>query len=267
MRKFTLVLTLFAVIALQFNLAAPKAAAQAEWLNLTNVNKGVIGVQYAVKKNIKTKVMIVRGADKYTYNLTANQEEMFPLQLGNGEYTITLLENTTGNQYKVAGRETVTVKLADAKNVFLNSIQNVNWTPSSTAIVKAKEITEQKKTDADKVKAVYEYIINNVKYDKKLAANVTTDYIPQIDKTFETNKDICYGYAALTAAMLRSLDIPTKLVMGTTDQLDVYHAWNEVYLNGKWVIIDTTIDAGLNNGTKTFKMIKNSNQYKMEKQY
>ncbi len=43
--------------------------------------------------------------------------------------------------------------------------------------------------------------------------------------------------------MLRSIDIPTKLVMGYKNDIEKYHAWNEVYLDGKWINLDTTYDS------------------------
>ncbi|MNV81246.1 hypothetical protein D3C71_1748990 [compost metagenome] len=61
--------------------------------------------------------------------------------------------------------------------------------------------------------------------------------------------------------MLRSLNIPTKLVMGNSTYVNKYHAWNEVYLNGKWNIIDTTVDSGLKKINKKFDMIKKSSDY------
>ncbi|MNY81920.1 Transglutaminase-like superfamily protein [compost metagenome] len=66
--------------------------------------------------------------------------------------------------------------------------------------------------------------------------------------------------------MTRSVGIPTKLVMGTSEYVTAYHAWNEVYVNEEWITIDTTIDAGLisDNG-KT--MIKDSTKYEGAKFY
>ena len=42
---------------------------------------------------------------------------------------------------------------------------------------------------------------------------------------------------------------------------DSYHAWNEVYVSGKWVVIDTTRDAALLDSLTQFNMEKNSSDY------
>lgn len=268
MRKLIMMIVAVFVLFASINVTAAEASEATAWLNTTELSNGVVGVQYAVNAKVKTKVMITKGTEKYTYNLSAAKKvEQFPLQLGNGDYTITLLENTTGNQYKVVKKEVVKLDLKDSKVVYLNSIQNVSWTDSSSAIVKAKELTKGKTTDNEKVKAIYEYIITNINYDYDLAANLSTDYLPSIDRTLTSKKDICYGYAALFAAMLRSLDIPTKLVMGNTSYVKEYHAWNEVMLNGKWVVIDTTVDAGLKKGNKKFELVKDATKYTAAKQY
>jgi transglutaminase/protease-like cytokinesis protein 3 len=269
MRKLILAITAFVVFASIHVTAAHASEANASsWLDTSNLDHGVVSIQYAVKAKVKTKLMIAKGQTNYTYNLVSGKTvESFPLQLGNGAYTISLLENTSGNKYKLISKESVTLSLKDSNTVYLNSIQNIEWTSSSSAVVKAKELTKNKKTDADKVKAVYDYIIANINYDNQLAANLSVDYLPNIDRTFKSKKDICYGYASLFAGMLRSLNVPTKLVMGQSTYVDVYHAWNEVYLNGKWVLIDTTVDAGLNKGKKKFELIKDAAQYKAAKQY
>ena len=46
-------------------------------------------------------------------------------------------------------------------------------------------------------------------------------------KTLRTGRGICFDYASLTAAMLRSQNIPARLEIGYSG--DVYHAWISVY--------------------------------------
>ncbi|REK69292.1 transglutaminase domain-containing protein [Paenibacillus paeoniae] len=237
-------------------------------MNSADLSSGVVSISYAVKKNVKTKVMISKGKESYTYNLLAGKtEEKFPLQLGNGEYTIALLENISGKSYKVVKQSSLQLKLKDENVIYLNSVQNISWTSTDKATAKAQELVKGKKTDEERVKAIYNFITTTIVYDNKLAKAVPSDYLPDIERTLTMKKDICYGYASLFAAMLRSLDIPTKLVMGNTEYVDVYHAWNEVYLNGKWVTIDTTLDAGTVQSKKNAVMIKDSKMYTKAKQY
>ncbi|MNV73056.1 Transglutaminase-like superfamily protein [compost metagenome] len=133
------------------------------------------------------------------------------------------------------------------------------------AIKKATELTENAIGDKEKVEIIYKYIINNIIYDWN--KNVGVDYLPIIDKTIESKQGICYDFASLFASMLRSLNIPTKLVTGNSTYVTKYHAWNEVYLDNKWVIIDTTVDNGLKKSNKKFNMIKKSSDYVKKYEY
>lgn len=79
-------------------------------------------------------------------------------------------------------------------------------------------------------------------------------YLPDVDDTLSTGTGICFDYAALTTAMLRSQDIPCKLQIGYSG--DVKHAWIDVYIRGRgwvtkavsfdgdtWKLMDPTFDA------------------------
>jgi transglutaminase-like putative cysteine protease len=52
-------------------------------------------------------------------------------------------------------------------------------------------------------------------------------YVPDVDAVLASGKGICFDFAALMTAMLRSLGIPTRLVVGFVG--DVKHAWIDVY--------------------------------------
>lgn len=247
--------------------AGSAQASAANWLDTSKLSQGVITVSYDVPADKRIKLMIAKDDSSYNYNLYSNvASENFPLQQGNGTYKVSVLENTSGNKYKVVASESVTLQLSNPNAVYLSSVQNVKWSPSDKAVLKATQLTAGLKTDEQKVKAIYNYIVSNVKYDYTLASNVTTDYIPNNDNTLVTKKGICYDYSSLFATMLRSQGIPTKLVMGNTSYVSSYHAWNEVLLNGKWVTIDTTVDAGLAK-TAASTLVKAADKYTAVKFY
>ena len=81
---------------------------------------------------------------------------------------------------------------------------------------------------------VYEYVIKNIVYDDEKAATVKSGYLPNVDDTLKTKKGICFDYAALMTAMLRSSGIPTRLDIGYAT--NIYHAWISTYLDEQgWV--------------------------------
>mgnify|MGYP001593871855 FL=1 len=237
-----------------------------EVINKNKLDNGIISVNY--NKDSKIKVMISKDNKKYSYNLN-NQSIQIPLQLGNGQYNVFILENIEGNKYKVLSKENIKLQLQDQNKVYLQSIQLINWNNDMNAIKKAKELTQYCKDDEEKVMAIYNYVINNIDYDYNKAKTVKTGYVPCIDEVIKNSKGICYDYSSLFAGMLRSVGVPTKLVMGYKNDIKTYHAWNQVYLqkSNKWVTIDTTYDSCLKNKNLSLSMIKDSNQYKVSKEY
>ena len=57
-------------------------------------------------------------------------------------------------------------------------------------------------------------------------------------------KGDCNEHSTLFAALARSLGIPAKICAGLVYQDDgfYYHAWNEVFVNGRWYPIDATLN-------------------------
>lgn len=236
-------------------------------IDKSQLNNGIVNISYKSENNKTTKVVITKGSDKYTYDLKSNGQ--FPLQFGDGEYTVSILENAIDNKYKVIKNEKVNLKATNANAVFLQSTEIINWNENMNAIKIAKQLTKDSKTDKEKVTAIYDYITKNIKYDYKKASSVAVGYIPSIDATLKTLQGICYDYSVLLASMLRSVGIPTKMIMGYENSVEGYHAWNEVYLKetNEWVTIDTTYDAIKVQNNIATPMIKNSSEYRLEKQY
>ena len=62
-------------------------------------------------------------------------------------------------------------------------------------------------------------------------------YLPDPDSTLESKTGICFDYASLAAAMLRSQEIPCKLITGYVDE--IYHAWNMIYFEEYgWITVE-----------------------------
>jgi len=212
--------------------------------------------------------MIEKGDSRYTYNLAGDGSlETFPLQSGNGEYTVSIMENTEGNKYRYVLTEKITVKAKDENSPYLGSVQMIKWSSNMAPIKKAKELTSGAGSDDAKVKKIYNFVVSNIRYDKDKLDKLPSTYVPNIESTYKTKSGICYDFASLTAAMLRSVGIPTKLVKGYADGVKGYHAWNEVYMGGKWVVIDTSYDAQMRENGASYSMIKSKSKYQAKKVY
>ena len=228
-------------------------------------------VKYSGSEN-KIKIQLT-GPDgnTYTYTSYTGDYQTFPITAGSGDYKIDVLEQVQGTMYFLALSQNFSVSITDEFSPFLYPNQYVWYTASSKAVEKGKELSDKSSNDLSYVENVYSYVIKNVKYDEDKAANIAVDYIPTIDETLETKKGICFDYASLMSAMLRSQGVPTKLVIGYSGS--AYHAWISVYLSEtgwvdniiefdgtEWSLMDQTL-ASNNSSSSVEKYIGDGNNY------
>ncbi len=230
-------------------------------IDVSNVSQGYVTVKY-LGSNQKVKFRITFGSNQpYTYDLAQGEDRVFPLTQGSGTYKFGVYEksNKGEDSYSTAFEGKYDVTLEDEFLPFLYPNQYVNFAPDSAAVAKGAELAASANEDLDVVRNVYEYIIKNITYDYDKADDIKTGkipsgYLPDVDQTLSEKKGICFDYAALTTAMLRSQKIPTRLVIGMAGELN--HAWISVYIDGKgwidniiefkgdeWVLLDPTFAA------------------------
>jgi len=278
------VLMLFMIMASVIAVSAADAVISNEKakLDFTDSNStGTVKINVVAEaKDKKVKVTIEKGDKKYTYDLSnAGKVESYPLQWGNGEYNIkVLIQASDPTKYSVALTHKYKLELKDDKAPYMNTNQLVNYSKSTEIVKKAEELAKGK-TEIEKVEAIYKFVIESLEYDTKKATTVQSGYLPDVDKVVKSGMGICFDYAAVLAAMLRSQGIPAKLVMGYVKVPDtkdpVYHAWNEFYLTDKgWFKInemkfdgkkfervDPTFDSSNNSNKAVIRFIGDGNNY------
>ncbi len=256
------------VICLTANSVPSEAATQPKYdADFALSARGILNGLLNGVKTAKYKVGIAEGADQYIYSKSALPDyESFPLQLGDGNYSVKFYENTVDTKYKVIYNKSAYVDVTSETDLYLISNQQVKWTATDDAIVYAKSLINSQAvmkgvatlSNRQKLDVIYQYIIKNMTYDYEKIKTLNSDYVPDIDVILAAKKGICFDYSVLFASMLRSQGIPSKLIKGYSTTTDVYHAWNEVYLadEKRWIIIDTTYDA---------YMAQHKQKYNMEK--
>ena len=198
-------------------------------VDFSNKQDGYIMAKYIEATDMMVKLLItVPDGAQYTYALHPNRGfEVFPLSGGDGVYEIGVFKQVEGTRYSMVLSTTINVSLVDEFAPFIRPNQYVSYNQDSNVVRKAAELTAGKNEFLDIVSAIYHFVITNIVYDVELAGTVQSDYLPDVDMILESGKGICFDYASLMAAMLRSRNIPTKLAIGYTG--DVYHAWISVY--------------------------------------
>lgn len=246
------------------------AAATAPVFDTTGLNAGVVAIAYNSDSDKRLKVMVEKSGKSITYDLNNDgQTESFPLQMGDGQYRISVLENTSGTKYKYISTKEVNLDITDDKKIYLASVQNIRWNSDMETIKTASKLTKGLSTDTEKIKAIYNYVISNISYDYDKLAKLNKTYVPDIDNTTASGKGICYDYSSVFAAMLRSQGIPAKLTKGYSPNVEGYHSWNEVYNSdtGEWMVIDTTYDSQMKAANKKYSMEKKQSQYSVSYVY
>ena len=247
-------------------------------IDYSNTKDGYVMVNYTAKTTKRLKVRVTGPKTEYTYDLPAGEWTTFPLADGNGTYKVKVFENTTGNKYSTVTSVSMNVKLTDEFAPFLRPNQFVDYEDATNTIAKAEELAGKKKDPMDKVAAIYNYVVKNIKYDTKLAATVKSGYLPDLDKVLKTKKGICFDYAALMTGMLRSQGVPCKLVVGYAGS--AYHAWinvwseeegwldGAIYFDGStWQRMDPTFASSGKQSKAIMKYIGNGKNYKEKNLY
>ena len=225
-------------------------------IDISCVNLGYVAV--SASSDARLKFQVDCGEEKYNYDLPNDgTPASFPLQMGDGTYTFRVLENTSGTKYAALYETSASVTLDDEFEPYLRPNEMVNYTADSACVAKAAELAKMAEDDAGVAAQVFQYVCDNITYDSAKASSVTDGYLPDPDATLAAGSGICYDYAALTAAMLRSQGIPTKLITGYVEPGEIYHAWNMIWLENtgwitvsfeapahSWERIDTTFAAG-----------------------
>ena len=227
-------------------------------LESSNSSLGYVMLNYNGKNpRVRFRVTTPAGIN-YTYFVTGyGRYVAYPLSGGSGDYKFVVYEAVPGqdNLYSTALSQSVSVTVADEFSPFLYPNYYVNFQDTSACVKKASVLAGDCAADLDVVSAVYHYVSGSVTYDNNKAKTVQSGYVPSPDATLAAGTGICFDYASLMSAMLRSQGIPTRLEVGYVGEL--YHAWISCYISevgwvdgiikfdgSSWTMMDPTLAAG-----------------------
>jgi len=144
----------------------------------------------------------------------------------------------------------------------------------------AAQIKNDFKYESERARALFTWIAHNIKYDTSPAAmgrkplhysyrteaerreKIAAIENELADKTLNSKKGVCHGYAMLYTVVARKMGLQSEVVHGTAKALpeDIgkapvasNHAWNSVKVNGQWKLLDVTWGAGgITNNSRNF---------------
>ena len=211
-------------------------------IDASHTDQGYVMIRCEASEK-RLKARIATSAQTYYYDLPGGEGySVFPLQMGDGSYTVRVMEQVENDLYALRFGVEITVALADETVPFLYPNQYVWYDASTKTVQKARELAQGLTSQTEIATAFYEYVVKHMTYDTQKAVTVQKGYLPRVDESLESGTGICFDYAALLAVMLRAEGIPTKMLIGTVTPENLYHSWNSVFLEGKWVWMDPTLD-------------------------
>jgi transglutaminase-like putative cysteine protease len=106
----------------------------------------------------------------------------------------------------------------------------------------ADEITAGKTTPIDQARAIYQYLITNMTYDKTTPGWGRGD----TERACDVKKGNCTDFHSLFMSLARAKGIPARFVIGfplsaKDGQVKGYHCWAEFYVKGRgWIPVDAS---------------------------
>lgn len=225
-------------------------------LDLSNKSQGYMIARYLGKKD-RAKIRIQKQDQQiYTYDLRPDEEAVISFSQGTGVYDITVLEHGKKDLYYEVFRDVADVTLENERLPFLYPNQYVDFHEEDDVVSLSAMLTRGSEGEISKIEKVYDYITSNIAYDEHKAQTAKgdiADYIPNVDRVLSEKTGMCFDYAVLMTAMLRTSGIPAKLMVGEVETKDgvEYHSWVNAYVqeNGMigfnlilrgWVLLDPT---------------------------
>ena len=183
-------------------------------LDISNLQEGYFMACVPSGSPHRLKLRVEKDGQTLTYDLNGDGlYEVFPLQLGSGIYSVTLYENVGGKKYAQQGGIWLDAVLFREDAAFLYPNQYIDYSALSPLVEKAGELCNGL-DEKDTYKTICEFMQTEFVYDFVRAITVTAGELPDPDGSFEKRMGICQDLSAVTAAMLRTMGIPGRLIIG-----------------------------------------------------
>jgi transglutaminase-like putative cysteine protease len=114
------------------------------------------------------------------------------------------------------------------------------------------ETLKPENTVFEKALLLYRYFDNHYVYDwDTYYANEEGKAYLSSYRMLTEKMGICQDLSAVTIAMLRSLGVPARLMIGTLGS-GTYHAWVTAIVNGEEKFFDPTVEVGAGSKNETY---------------
>jgi transglutaminase-like putative cysteine protease len=136
-------------------------------------------------------------------------------------------------------------KASSANTIAGHDLRADHLVPLNDRILKlAADVTAGKTTDLDKARAIYDYVVGTMKYDKSGTGWGNGDILWACD----AKRGNCTDFHALFIGLCRAVAVPARFSIGFPlpekrgdGEIPGYHCWAEFFLKGYgWVPVDAS---------------------------
>jgi hypothetical protein len=148
----------------------------------------------------------------------------------------------------------------DIDRLALNIPDNQTYTTADIA----NYIKNNFNTDSKKVRAIYAWVTNNIKYSKDSLhlAILSEENEQKINAALKRRKGVCENYATIFNDICKKSGLKSFVIKGYTKQNGFVdkspHAWCTVLINNRWLLYDPTWDAGFGENGSFISQAKNN---------
>lgn len=219
---------------------AVTVAAVPEPANLSDVyatsNKAVVKSVNGIQQKLLTAMSDRQSTVRFVYqgetqSLKSQLKDALDQAMASDPYIHYTIASYSYDYRGTSSSANVTVRLS-----YRETAEQTNYVNQNADSI-LKRIIKPGMNDHEKVKAIHDWVVRNLKYDTTLTKYTAYDGL-------YTGSTVCQGYSLLTHKLLKGAGIQNKIVEGTAYTSDnpkgQLHAWNLVLLDGKWYHLDTT---------------------------
>ena len=153
---------------------------------------------------------------------------------------------------------------------------NIFQSDNEAIITLAQRITRGISDDYYKAKAIHDWVCNNLWYDMDEFMKKTSSRTDPCIAILKRKRGVCGDFSTVAATLLRAVGIPAKIISGhalgehigwtnflANDLGEADHGWNATFINGRWIMIDTTWDCNNEYADNSFSKnaVSNDNRY------
>lgn len=243
----------------------PTTSSNGAAIDSSHVHDGYVvvscsGSEESYEKKVKAIVTETSSGRVQQYVLpSSGNPVVLPLPLGSAEYSVSIYRQVSGERYCELASEKLHADMQGEGVPFSSSNVYCSYDEDDRELVELSlGIVEGCETEREAVSALYGWVTENIAYDAGKAGRLsgTSGYVPSPSKALSDRQGICFDYSSLFAAMCRICGISCRVVTGHVEPSGLYHAWNEVLMDGEWERLDPTFDANGSEGKVDTKSLR-----------